>query len=203
MRRYISGIILIACFTAGCRTASTTVIEALPVVAPAGPVAAYMPAVLYKGQRITFSHPSDINLRKLEARLRTRWFTVSEAEHDLFTNPAYSEEQRITSRLEAILLRAEQILGMKVPRMEITVRVLKTRAELLNEYLRIAGVGADCKSFYSNPEETIFSSMQDISDSVISHEMAHAVIDHYFNLIPPEKTAELLATYVDSHLEKE
>ena len=45
--------------------------------------------------------------------------------------------------------------------------------------------------------------MQDISDSVMAHEMAHAVIDNYFNVIPPEKTAELLATYVDSHLERD
>lgn len=50
---------------------------------------------------------------------------------------------------------------------------------------------------------TIYSSMQDVSDSNISHEMAHAVIDDYFKVAPPEKTAELLAVYVDSHLDED
>jgi hypothetical protein len=44
--------------------------------------------------------------------------------------------------------------------------------------------------------------MQDVTDSQIAHEMAHAVIDDYFKVIPPERTAEFLAVYVDSHLEE-
>jgi Zn-dependent peptidase ImmA (M78 family) len=37
---------------------------------------------------------------------------------------------------------------------------------------------------------------------VIAHELGHAVCDHYFLVIPPEKVREMLASYVDAHLEE-
>lgn len=159
--------------------------------------------ISYQNNQITISYPSDINLRRLEARLRTRYFSVSAVERDRFTNPAYSIEERIISRLESILLRAEQILAMDPSCMEIKIKIFRNREELSQEYLRLVGSIQHYKSFYIHGFETIYTSMQDISDSVISHEMAHVVIDHYFKVMPPEKTAELLAVYVDSHLERE
>jgi predicted Zn-dependent protease len=47
---------------------------------------------------------------------------------------------------------------------------------------------------------TIYTSEQDISDSVIAHEIGHAVVDHFFTVKPPEKIGEMLAQYVDVHL---
>ena len=35
---------------------------------------------------------------------------------------------------------------------------------------------------------------------ILAHEMAHAVIDHYFGVKPPKATAEILAQYVDAHI---
>ncbi|MBU1147523.1 MAG: hypothetical protein KKD11_04145, partial [Candidatus Omnitrophica bacterium] len=67
--------------------------------------------LISKNNRITLVYLSDINLKRLEGRLRSRWFSVSAVEKDLYTNPAYSVEQRIIARLEAILLRVEEILA--------------------------------------------------------------------------------------------
>ena len=159
--------------------------------------------VTSKNNRIAILYPSDINLKRLEGRLRSRWFSVSPAERDLYTNPSYSIEQRIISRLEAILLRVEEILAMYPSSIDLKIKVFKNRRDLSLEYLSLLGTTQDYKSFYIHGLGTIYASMQDISDSVIAHEMAHAVIDNYFQVIPPEKTAELLATYVDSHLERE
>jgi len=156
-----------------------------------------------KGPRISISYPQDINLRRLEDRLRSRWFTVSAAEKDLYANPAYPIEKRILARLESILLRVEEILAMHSPYTEIKIKVFRNRDELCKEYTSLFGSAENYKSFYIHSMGTIFTSMQDVSDSEMSHEMAHATIDTYFRVIPPDKTAELLATYVDSHLERE
>lgn len=156
----------------------------------------------YKAGQITIIYPVDINLKKLEARLRSRWFTVSSTERDLYSNQDYPIEKRILARLESVLLRTKQILTM-YPSIELKIKIFRNRDELSREYLRLLGTSQRYKSFYVHGFETIYSSMQDISDSEIAHEMAHAIIDNYFRVIPPEKTAELLATYVDSHLEKE
>ena len=159
--------------------------------------------IIHGNGPISISYPADTNLKKLEARLRSRYFSVSSAEKDLFTNPAYSIEDRIISRLSSILLRVEQMLAMYPNHMEIKIKIFSTHRELNEEYFSQFGTTGDYRSFYIHPLGTIYSSMQDISDSVISHEMAHAVIDNYFRVMPPAKTAELLATYVDSHLERE
>jgi hypothetical protein len=156
-----------------------------------------------KNNQITIVYTSDINLRRLEARLRSRYFSVSAVERELFTNPTYSIENRIISRLESILMRTEQILAMNPSSMEIKIKIFRNRRELSQEYVSLFGAVQNYKSFYIHSQDTIYTSMQDISDSVMSHEMAHAVIDNYFQVVPPEKTAELLATYVDSHLERE
>ena len=58
------------------------------------------------------------------------------------------------------------------------------------------------QAFYIYQYMTIYTSEESISDSVMSHEMAHAVIDSYFSANPPPKVAEILATYVDVHLEE-
>ncbi len=156
----------------------------------------------YKAGQMTIIYPTDINLRKLEARLRSRWFTVSSTERDLYSNQTYPIEKRILARLESILIRTKQVLTM-YPTVELKIKIFRNREELSQEYLRLLGTLQRYKSFYIHGFQTIYSSMQDISDSEIAHEMAHAIIDSYFRVIPPEKTAELLATYVDSHLEKE
>jgi len=159
--------------------------------------------ISYKRNQVTLLYTSDINPKRLEARLRTRYFTVSAVERDMFTNPSYPVEERIISRLESILLRTEQILSMYPAFMELNIKVFRNRKELNQEHLNIFGTLPNYKTFYVHSLSTIYTSMQDISDSVVSHEMAHAVIDNYFTVIPPEKTAELLAVYVDSHLEKD
>ena len=100
-------------------------------------------------------------------------------------------------------MRTEQILAMNPSSMEIKIKIFRNRRELSQEYVSLFGAVQNYKSFYIHSQDTIYTSMQDISDSVMSHEMAHAVIDNYFQVVPPEKTAELLATYVDSHLERE
>lgn len=159
--------------------------------------------VVKNNDQISLIYPPDVNLKRLEARLRSRYFSVSATEKDLFTNRKYDIETRILSRLESVLIRVKQILAMYPDYMCIKIKVFKTRKELNDEYYRLFGTTARYKSFYIHSLRTIYSSMQDISDSVISHEMAHAVIDHYFKVIPPENTSEILAIYVDSHLERD
>ena len=159
--------------------------------------------ITFKDNQITLMYQPDINLKKLEARLHSRYFSVSAMEENLFSSPAYRIESRISARLESILLKVKQILAMNPPSMILKIKVFKSRNELNNEYFRIFNSNTRYKSFYVYGLETIYTSMQDITDSVIAHEMSHAVLDHYFNVIPPPKVAEFLAVYVDSHLERE
>ena len=191
MKIRLFSLIIIGFILTGCQTSSNVSEDEPPVW------------ISYKISKITLEYPSNINLRKLEARLRTRYFSVSAVERNLFSNSSYAIESRIISRIEAIMLRIEQILAMNPPYMELKIKIFRDRRELNQEHCNLFGAMQNYKSFYVHSLGTIYTSMQDVSDSVISHEITHAVIDNYFQVMPPAKTAELLATYVDSHLEKE
>ena len=108
--------------------------------------------------------------------------------------------ENIAGRMDALLARAKEVLDMypKMPRLNI--RIFGTREELGGEYRKIFGETKNHRSFYIHKQKTIYTSEADISDSVIAHEMAHAIIDHYFAVIPSGKASEVLASYVDLHL---
>lgn len=116
-------------------------------------------------------------------------------------------EERIRYQLDALFRRAEDILDMHPADIHVKIRIFRTRNEVNDEYARIFKSsaprepgGGGLRSFYIDKYKTIYISEEDISDSIIAHEMGHAIIDSHFAVIPPEKIRELLASYIDLHL---
>ena len=145
---------------------------------------------------VLYYNPS-ANLEDLERELTKRPIYFDQAAR-------YGEvttQEEICRRLDKLYNRVQDVLGMypKIPK--IKIKIFKNRDELNDEFVKISGKPGDFKSFYVYKYNTIYTSESDIEDSVIIHEMAHAVIDHYFSVIPPETVGEILASYVDAHLE--
>lgn len=116
--------------------------------------------------------------------------------------PTGTPQERLAYMMDRLLRRAKEVLDM-YPDISPTVKIkiFKTREEADTEYFRMFGARVNYKSYFIYELETIYTSEEDISDSVIAHEMGHMIIDHYFSIVPPSKVAELLAQYVDKHLE--
>ena len=55
-------------------------------------------------------------------------------------------------------------------------------------------------AFYSHERRAIIAVYNRVTDGVLAHEIAHAVMNAYFGTVPPEKTQEILAQYVDQNL---
>lgn len=152
-----------------------------------------------KGSGFVLYYKPGANLKKVERSIRHRYFLSPLRSR--YSDPSYEVTSRISLRLEAIFMRVQELLSMYPAAMNIQVRMYRDREELGATHERILKFSGRHRSFYVHKLRTIFTSEQDISDSVIAHEIAHAVLDHYFNTVPPAKVAELLATYVDAHLE--
>jgi hypothetical protein len=110
-------------------------------------------------------------------------------------------QEEICQRLDKLYNRVQDVLDMHPKTPRIKIRIFRDRGELNSEYAKIFGKPEDLKSFYVYKYNTIYTSESDIEDSVIIHETAHAIIDHYFSVIPGETIREILAAYVDAHLE--
>lgn len=55
-------------------------------------------------------------------------------------------------------------------------------------------------AYYSHERRAITAVYNRVTDGVLAHEIAHAVMNAYFGIVPPEKTQEILAQYVDQNL---
>ena len=139
----------------------------------------------------------DANLNGIDRELRTKAFEFGQPVR--YGEVSVSDE--ICYRMDQLFNRVKEMLNMypKIPR--VNIRIFKDRSELNEEYFKLFSRREDLKSYYVKDYNTIYTSESDIDDSIIIHEMAHAIIDHYFSVTPPETVGEILAAYVDAHLE--
>jgi len=57
-------------------------------------------------------------------------------------------------------------------------------------------------SFYVNDISAIYISGENFRREILGHEIAHAIINHYFVVSPPIKVQEILAKYIEYQLRK-
>lgn len=145
-------------------------------------------------------YQQDVDLQTVARNLARRGLFLSGV---YGPNPASAPSEKVAYRMDRIMKRVKEILGMNPDMSMLKIKIFKDRDALNEEYNKIFNTKPDYKSFYIYKYDTIYTSEEDISDSVISHEMGHAVVDHYFSMIPPEKVRELLASYVDAHLDED
>jgi hypothetical protein len=92
------------------------------------------------------------------------------------------------------------LLDMHPLKLNFTISLCKTHAEVAAAYKALGMTGAAPVAFYSHGSRTIFVATDDITDRILAHEIAHAVICAYFLAPPPIRMQEILAQYVDKNL---
>jgi len=142
----------------------------------------------------------EVNLKRVYSRINTRSFYTG-AGHRV--DSLASVEEKIGYRMDVILERVKKVLDTYPAITNIKVKIFKNRKDLQDEYCRITMRRSPVRSFYVHQYNTIYTSEADINDSVVAHEIGHAVVDHYFQAVPSEKMGEMLATYVDLHLDED
>ncbi len=90
------------------------------------------------------------------------------------------------SRVDEIIERVKTVLDMHPPSFKVSI------------FLRQNPGGAI--AFYSHESRSITAVPNRVTDGVLAHEIAHAIMNSYFSTAPPEKTQEILAQYVDQNL---
>jgi len=153
-----------------------------------------------ESKSFTIEYDDAIDLDDIENSINEREFYIN----NLTAGERPSDVKgRIARRLDAIFFRAKEILNMWPSKLRLKVRIYKNRRELNDEYYEIFKKRENYKSFYIHRHKTIYTCASDISDSVLAHEMGHAIVDHYFSTIPPANVGELMASYVDMHLDED
>ena len=139
-----------------------------------------------------------IDLKSLARRLHRRGWAVSGSYK---SDSSDSPERKVGKAVDGLFRRAEEILDMHPHVSRWKIKIFADKKALDNEYFNTFLSNENPVSFYVHGYEAIYTCEDEISDTVLVHEMAHAIIDHYFAVVPPGKIAELIAQFVDSHLE--
>jgi hypothetical protein len=108
---------------------------------------------------------------------------------------------KMASRLDALVEKVQLILDMRKP-IKINVKIFPDKSSLHQEYFNIYKKRGKLCAWYIYENNTIYVSVDDVFAGMFAHECAHAIIDHFLAARPPRATAEILARYVDSHLNK-
>lgn len=104
--------------------------------------------------------------------------------------------------VDAIFLESSRILGINVYSFEATMEFLPDESTVKIVVKQLTGVDIEERAFYLHEVKTIYVSVADLTVGVLGHEMAHAIISHYFGAPPAERIQEILSGYVDYSLQK-
>jgi len=146
-------------------------------------------------------YQSERDLRKFNGRIQFR------AERFIFSrlfSPLGAKDlaATVTTKVDALFERAQQILDMRRKIKKVTINVYHDKKQLYEAYLGIYMRPCHVRAWYEYRFNTVYICINDMNEGMLAHEMAHAIIDHYLVVRPPPATAEILARYVDSHLKR-
>jgi len=143
----------------------------------------------------TVYYEDGVDLNNVARRLRRKIFFFGRSQ-------SYDEsaDKNVAYRLDSLFVRAREILDMYPDMPKIKIKVFSDEDSLYKEYRKLTGGSGWTRAFYVHFYRTIFTSADTITDSVMAHEMAHAIIDHYYKSIPSPKVSEALASYIDMHI---
>lgn len=111
-------------------------------------------------------------------------------------------EKKLAAKLDALIEKVQLILDMRKP-INIIVRIYPDKTALHGAYFNIYKKKKELRAWYIFEYNTIYVNVQDLTAGMLAHESAHAIVDHFLAARPPRATAEILARYVDGHLDKE
>ena len=108
----------------------------------------------------------------------------------------------LTDMVDILFNRVCNILDMQVYSYKGNIKVCASQSQLNVIYTNLFEKELTRKSFYVYDLNTIYISAESFTREILGHEIAHAVISHYFVVLPSVKVQEILSSYVEYQLRK-
>jgi len=103
-------------------------------------------------------------------------------------------------RVDEIMEKVSNTLDMYPEEVIITILLYPDHDSLGEIFREITQEEYVPLAFYSHSTESIHVDASSFTEGILAHEMAHAIINMYYDEPLPAKTQEILAQYVDKHL---
>lgn len=144
-------------------------------------------SVIYEKEDLLRKFNTNVRLGRLSYAARNR------------TNITVEDEVR--NKVDVILERVKAVLAMFPGNLNFIIILFPSDTDVQKVYADKFGKKVDFISFYSPRDKIVYISVDDVRLGVFAHELAHVVIDFYYETPTPVKIHEILAQFVESHLE--
>ena len=154
-----------------------------------------------EGKYVIVYYPAGLDAARLVQQLNIHPSDKISVGESLNAKNSYEEE--LVQMLDTLFLQVSDILEMHMYSFKINIKIFKNDTELSDIYRRLfnSSLGGRA-SFYSYDLNSVYVSEDVFKPEIIGHEMAHAIICHYFPTPVPIKIQELLAMYTEYSLRR-
>jgi hypothetical protein len=121
---------------------------------------------------------------------------------DSFGSKTEDTRSMLAGTLDGLYGEVSDILDIHMYTFHGSIRVVPDKESLSALFRQSYGVDIRDPSVYVHEKNTIYISLADLTIGMLGHEIAHAIISHYFVVPPPVKVQEVLSGYVEYNLRK-
>jgi len=108
----------------------------------------------------------------------------------------------LSKTLDGLYQEVSDILDIHIYSFKGAIQVLPDQRALSSFFKNAYNVDFSERSLYYFEKDTIYISLADMNVGILGHEIAHAIISHFFVVPPPAKIQEVLCGYVEYSLRK-
>lgn len=155
-----------------------------------------------KTKYLNIHYQSESDLKKFDKKIRPVKNLGSFSSFSSSSSSAEGPYHRLANKVDTLVEKVQLILDMRKA-IRINVRIYPDEDALHDAYFKIYKKKEELRAWYIFEYNTIYLNAKDLFAGMLAHEIAHAVVDHYLDVRPPRATAEILARYVDAHLNDE
>ncbi len=111
-------------------------------------------------------------------------------------------EDILAQSIDGLFSEVSDILDMHLYSYHGDIKICSTQKELRVIFANFFKGELKSEAFYHYEANTIYITQEGLRTGVAAHEIAHAIITHYFVVLPPVKVQEVLAGYVEYNINK-
>jgi len=155
--------------------------------------------VIAEGQYFTIYGYPGMDINGLLTKLNYNYFLQLDT---LLDGQSQDLRSILARTADALYSEASDILGIHVYSFHGNLKFYPDQAALNDVFKSYFHEDFPQCAFYLHERATLYVSMPDVTLGMLSHEIAHAIISHYFVIPPPARVQEILCGYIEYSLRK-
>ena len=156
-------------------------------------------SLIAKSQYFSIYGHRDIDISELLTNLNFNYFFQAEG----FSDKSNQDPKSILIKtIDALYLEVSDILGIHIYSFHGNIKFYSNQLGLNEVFRNYFKEDFPERCFYFHNTNTIYVSFPDLTLGMAGHEIAHAILSHYFVIPPSNEVQEILAGYVEYNLRK-